>query len=65
LADENSKCAMAICMAPIESEREYLKNKIMRVKTENGWQRHEFFFFNSMVDEKKRQARFWITGKWV
>jgi hypothetical protein len=41
LADENSKCAMAICMAPIESEREYLKNKIMRVKTENGWQRHE------------------------
>ena len=45
LADENSKCAMAICMAPIESEREYLKNKIMRVKTENGWQRHDFFFF--------------------
>ena len=52
-------------MAPIESEREYLKNKIMRVKTENGWQRHEFKFFNSMVDEKKRQVRFWITGKWV
>lgn len=45
LADENSKCVMAICMVPIESDRKYLKKKIMRVKTRNGWQRHEFNFF--------------------
>ena len=53
IADENDKDALIACIRPIEMEREYLKDKIIKVKVgENNWRCHTIKFYNSMVDEK-------------
>ena len=52
LCDENNHASSALCLLPIENEREFLKNKVLKVQTENGWRRHSLKFFNSMIDEK-------------
>ena len=57
IADENNKASVCATLLPIEREREFLKNKIVNVKTgEKQWRSHMIKFYNSVIDEKHDRA---------
>ena len=57
IADENNKASSIVCLSPIEMEREYLQDKVIKVKISDGkWRLHKLKFFNSMEDEKYDRA---------
>ena len=62
LCDENNHASICVCLLPIENERQFLKNKILKVQTENGWRRHCLKFYNSMIDEKLDRAESGLSG---
>ena len=53
ICDENNKASLSFSLLPIEREREFLKDKVIKIKTgENKWREHKIKFVNSMIDEK-------------
>ena len=63
IADENNKASLVACLRPIEIERQYLKDKIIKVKTgEDQWRMHSIQFYNSMLDEKHDRAISGLQG---
>ena len=62
IADENDKPSSVILIQPMEREREYLKNKIIIVKTQTQSRRFSISFFNSMIDEKLDRADSGLQG---
>ncbi|XP_053383828.1 V(D)J recombination-activating protein 1-like [Mercenaria mercenaria] len=61
LADGNHHASCIFCMIPTEQERCYLKGKILRIHTKEGW-RHEICFFTSMIDEKFDRSESGLVG---
>ncbi|XP_060589217.1 V(D)J recombination-activating protein 1-like [Ruditapes philippinarum] len=45
-----------------KQERCYLKGKILRIYTKDGWRRHEIAFFTSMIDEKFDRSESGLAG---
>ena len=62
IADENDRPSSVILVQPMEREREYLKDKIMVVKSETQSRRFTISFFNSMIDEKLDRADSGLQG---
>ena len=57
IADKNNKASSIVCLLPIELEREYLKDKVIKIKvSEHKWRYPKLRVFNSMVDEKYDRA---------
>ena len=53
ICNENNKASLSLSLLPIEREREFLKDKVIKIKTgENKWREHKIKFVNSMIDEK-------------
>ena len=62
IADENHRSSSVFCMAPIETERSFLKDKILKVHMPDGCRRHELKFYTSMIDEKFDRAESGLGG---
>ena len=63
LADENSSATAAVCIDPIERERENLKGKELRVEIEkNKWRTYRIHFTSSMLDEKYDRSMGGLAG---
>ena len=57
IADENNKASVYTTLLPIEKEREFLKDKILKVNMGEGqWRSHRIKFYNSTIDEKHDRA---------
>lgn len=62
ICDENNHGSSTLCLLPIENERSYMKDKVIRIQTDCGWRRHVLIFSNSMIDEKLDRANSGFAG---
>ena len=63
IADENNHASTAVCMNPIEREREHLKDKTLNIYISDTKRRqHQLSFITSMVDEKYDRALGGLAG---
>ncbi|XP_045174389.2 V(D)J recombination-activating protein 1-like [Mercenaria mercenaria] len=62
ICDENNRASSLVCLLPIENERAFLKDKILRVQHKDGWRRHCLKFYTSMIDEKLDRKESGLAG---
>ena len=61
--DENQTAAMIVCLAPVEMEREQMKNNYLIIEMgAHIWRKFKLRFINSMVDEKRTRADGGLQG---
>ena len=62
IADENDRPSAILCSVPMESERKFLKGKVLKVECSSGFLRFEIDFYNSMIDEKFDRSEGGLQG---
>ena len=62
IADENNHGSCTVMIQPIQEEREFLKDKVLKIDCNGQWRHYSTKFFTSMVDEKFSRAESGLKG---